>query len=254
MRFTVATAVDDYFVFDPQILGIEIPILVARSAEPTWKWFSTEAKTSILCVAAKLLPSRIVIGGEAPDAIPIAEYERLVQQFPTGYELKRYVAARVSAVIRQYTDASVDAELMLSNYLEKRITTQSKNYIQRFREAEIAKFEFLYSQYDITHYCSVKAMRIYTSCVGGILLALRERFQLFLTGFEKISFLTERLQAPRLKSLAPSNVTSKRSKSLEMHVKRKTEDLLRKKSEIYFGGLIPLKPASLITHNLYYVK
>ncbi|MBC3920047.1 DUF4263 domain-containing protein [Undibacterium sp. CY18W] len=146
MRFTVATAVDNYFVFDSDILDIEIPILIACSAEPTWKWFSTEAQTSILRVAAKLMPSRIVIGGEAPDAIPVAEYERLVQQFPTGYELKRYVAARVSAVLRQYTDASVDAELMLSNYLEKRIKTQPKNYIRRFREAEVAKFEFLYSQ------------------------------------------------------------------------------------------------------------
>ncbi|SDG77016.1 Shedu immune nuclease family protein [Janthinobacterium sp. YR213] len=146
MRFTVATAADGYFVFYPDILRVGVPILIARDAEPTWKWFSTEAKTSILSVAAKLMPSRIVIGGDAPDAIPVTEYERLVHQFPTGYELKRYVVARVSAVLRQYTDASVDGELMLRRYLTKRIKTKPASYIQLFREAEVAKFEFLYSR------------------------------------------------------------------------------------------------------------
>lgn len=146
IRFTVATTVGDYFVFDPDILRVGLPILIARDAKPTWKWFSAEAKTSILSVAAKLMPSRIVIGGGAPDAIPVKEYERLIQQFPTGYELKRYVIARVGAVLRQYTDASVDGELMLRQYVAKRIKTKSANYVQLFRDAEIAKFEFLYSR------------------------------------------------------------------------------------------------------------
>ncbi len=146
IRFTVATTVGDYFLFNPDILRVGLPILIARDAKPTWKWFSTEAKTSILSIAAKLMLSRIVIGGNAPDAIPVTEYERLVHQFPTGYELKRYVIARVSAVLRQYTDTPVDGELMLRKYLAKRIKTKSENYIQLFREAEVAKFEFLYSR------------------------------------------------------------------------------------------------------------
>ena len=146
MRFKVATAVDNYFVFDPMILRVGMPVLIARDASPTWKWFSTEAKTSILGVAAKLMPSRIVIGGNAPDAIPLIEYERLVQQFPTGYELKRYVIARVGAILRQYTDAQVDGEVLLRQYVAKRVKARPVSYIQRFREAEIAKFEFLSSQ------------------------------------------------------------------------------------------------------------
>ncbi|MBU4504994.1 MAG: hypothetical protein KJ740_01280, partial [Gammaproteobacteria bacterium] len=89
MRFVVATAKGNYFVFKPAIVQVTVPVLVARDVNPKWKWFSTEAKVSVLKLLADLRPSRIVIGGKATDAIPVSEYEKLVAQFPTPYELKR---------------------------------------------------------------------------------------------------------------------------------------------------------------------
>lgn len=146
VRFVVATAKGKYFVFKPPIVKLTIPVLVALDANPTWKWFSAETKVSVLKLLAELKPSRIVIGGEAPDAIPVLEYEKLVAQFPTPYELKRYVQSRLSVVFRELTDAKVDAEALLRKYVAKRVTARPQDLIQPFRELEMSKYEFLHKK------------------------------------------------------------------------------------------------------------
>lgn len=112
--FAVAIADGEYFRFKPEVLGFETPVLLHRGAQPNWKWFSAERKVSILGVIESLGLDRIVIGGPDPDAIPISEYERLLNQFPTPHELRRYVQARVETVVRQYTDPAIDAEALLN--------------------------------------------------------------------------------------------------------------------------------------------
>lgn len=143
VRFVVATAKGKYFVFKPAIVKVTVPVLVARDVNPRWKWFSAEAKVSVLKLLADLKPSRIVIGGEAADAIPISEYEKLVAQFPTPYELKRYVQSRLSVVFRELTDAKFDAAATLRKYVAKRVTAKPQDLIQPFRELEVSKYEFL---------------------------------------------------------------------------------------------------------------
>lgn len=143
VTFVVASAKGDYFVFKPEIVEVDVPVLVARDVTPTWKWFSAEERVSVLRLLADLRPSRIVIGGNAPDAIPVAEYERLVAQFPPAYELKRYVQSRLSIVFRELTDAKVDAEAMLRKYVAKRVTAQPQDLIQPFRMQEVSKYQFL---------------------------------------------------------------------------------------------------------------
>lgn len=144
--FVVATAKGKYFVFEPAIVKVTVPVLIARDVNPTWKWFSAEKKVSVLKLLADLKPSRIVIGGEATDAIPVPEYERLVAQFPTPYELKRYVQSRLSVVFRELTDAKVDAETTLRKYVSKRVTAKPQNLIQPFREQEVSKYEFIHKK------------------------------------------------------------------------------------------------------------
>ena len=146
VSFVVATAKGKYFVFKPAIVQVTVPVLVARDAIPTWKWFSAEAKVSVLKLLADLKPSRIVIGGGATDAIPVSQYEKLVAQFPTPYELKRYVLSRLSVMFRELTDAKVDADATLRKYVAKRVTAKPQNLIQPFRELEVSKYEFLHEK------------------------------------------------------------------------------------------------------------
>ena len=144
--FLVAEAEGEYFRFDPDVLPVGCPVLLSREAEPTWKWFTAERRTSILDVIARLRPSRIVIGGSAPDAIPLVEYQNLIDRFPTSHELKRYVLARVAAVAREYTDAEVDAESLFRRYVGRRLRRKARNIKKLFRADEERKYQFLYER------------------------------------------------------------------------------------------------------------
>ena len=143
LRFRIAKARGDYFEFDPDVVRVGPPVLLHRKAIPTWKWFSSERAVSILDVIAQLGPKRIVIGGSAPDAIPIADYENLVSQFPTPHELKRYTLARVASVVRNYVDTPVDAERLYRTYVEKRIHRRSHNFRAQFLRQDARKYDFL---------------------------------------------------------------------------------------------------------------
>ncbi len=140
--FVIAMAEGEYFRFKPQVLGFATPVLLHRDARPDWKWFSAERKVSILGIVQSLGLERIVIGGPAPDAIPIAEYERLLNQFPTPHELRRYVQARVSTVVRQYTEPTIDAEALLNAYVDKRTAATAPNLENPFRQFDVAKYAF----------------------------------------------------------------------------------------------------------------
>lgn len=144
MTFLVADAGrGKYFRFSESVLPVGVDVLLHRQARPTWKWFSAERKTSVLGVVAKLKPSRIVIGGPEPDAIPVTDYERLIDQFPSSHELKKYVLARVSTVVREYTDATVDAEAQLRKTVDRKVKGSPKDLAAPFRAADVRKYEYL---------------------------------------------------------------------------------------------------------------
>ena len=140
--FAIATADGVYFRFKPQVRGFETPVLLHQDARPNWKWFSAERKVSILNIVQSLGLERIVIGGPDPDAIPIPEYERLLNQFPTPYELRRYVQARVATVVRQYTEPAIDAEALLNTYVDRRTVAIAPNFEAPFRQFDVAKYAF----------------------------------------------------------------------------------------------------------------
>jgi hypothetical protein len=143
LRFRVAIARGQYFTFDPDVVQTGCPVLLDTKANPTWKWFSAERSVSILDVIAQLKPNRIVIGGSAADAIPITDYEKLVAQFPSPYELKRYTLARVASVVRDYVETPVDAEKLFQKYVDKRIDRKARNFRATFSKQDMRKYELL---------------------------------------------------------------------------------------------------------------
>jgi hypothetical protein len=143
LRFRLAIAHGDYFKFDPDVVQVDRPVLLHKDTKPTWKWFSSERAVSILGVIARLRPKRIVIGGPARDAIPIGAYEKLVAQFPTPFELKRYTLARVSSVVRDYVETPVDAEKLFQKYIEKRVSRKASDFRSQFLQQDAHKYKVL---------------------------------------------------------------------------------------------------------------
>lgn len=144
--FQVATLEGDYFVFDREILGIDCDLLIHKDVQLTYKSFTAEKRVSIFKVIAELKPGRIVIGGDMPESIPTQDFASLVDNFPRDRELKRYVLARVSSVVRDFVDTKVDAEHLFRRYINKRLKKNTKDIVGLFRQDEIRKYKFLYEK------------------------------------------------------------------------------------------------------------
>lgn len=144
VSFRVAQLTGEYFKFDTEILDLDCDLLVHRDVSLTYKLFTAEQKISIFRIIAELKPGRIVIGGSEPDAIPEADFNGLVKNFPSGFELKRYALARVSSVIRDFVETKVDAEQLFQRYVAKRLNKRSKNFREKFKHTEIEKYRFLH--------------------------------------------------------------------------------------------------------------
>ncbi|MDO9042798.1 MAG: DUF4263 domain-containing protein [Desulfocapsaceae bacterium] len=146
VSFRVAQLVNEYFTFDKKILGLDYELLIHQDVQLTYKLFTAEQKISIFQVIAELRPARIVIGGPESDAIPEIVFIGLINNFPSGFELKRYALARVSSVVRDFVETKVDAEQLFRRYVSKRLKKQSKNFRRIFNQSEIEKYRFLHSK------------------------------------------------------------------------------------------------------------
>jgi len=138
LSFVIGRAIDDeYFLVNDAVLDIDVPVLLTRGKQPHWKWFTAEERTSVMRVIAALRPSRNVIGGNAPDAVPVDVYEALIAQFPTEVERAKYMRARISGVVRQHTDAKVDAVADLAAYVGRRTVQRSHDLRGMLHEAAV---------------------------------------------------------------------------------------------------------------------
>jgi hypothetical protein len=146
LRFRLGRLREEYYVVEDGVLDIGTPVWLHKDCNPTWKWFSAERRVSVLGVIAQLRPTRIVIGGPQPDAIPVQEYERLLRRFPTPHELRRYSLARVAAVVREYLDTDVDAERAYQKYVNKLLQAPASDLTEPFRDIDAKKFQLLHQR------------------------------------------------------------------------------------------------------------
>lgn len=144
--FQIAKLDGEYFHFDRRILNLDVDLLIHREVKLTDKHFTAEQKISIFSIIAKLRPNRIVIGGDGPDSIPESSFHDLINNFPSGFELQRYVLARVSSVVREYVETEVDGQALFTRYVNKRLTKRTKNFRQAFNAGELRKYRFLHTK------------------------------------------------------------------------------------------------------------
>lgn len=146
VSFRIAQLEGEYFKIDKDILDLDYDLLIHRDVQLTYKFFTAEQRISIFKVIEKLRPDRIVIGGSESDAIPEIDFNGLVSNFPSGFELKRYALARVSSVVREFVETQVDAEKLFRRYVAKRLNKRTINFRQAFKQAEIEKYRFLHDK------------------------------------------------------------------------------------------------------------
>lgn len=143
VEFKIGSKQGEYFLIDRKILSIDFDLWIHKDVSLTYRSFTAEKNVSIFSRVNDLGPGEIRIGGNDPDSMPEKDFKRLIRYFPNTYELKRYVGARVSSVLRDFFDTKHDGEKQYHQYMNKKMVVTGNDLIAIFKDNEIAKYKVL---------------------------------------------------------------------------------------------------------------
>ncbi|RWL74509.1 MAG: DUF4263 domain-containing protein [Mesorhizobium sp.] len=147
-QFRFAKRRNGYFHIEGRVFAIDNPVLIAEAGlNLERKVFVAERNISVFSKIAELIaPDQpIIIGGSRANAIPIADFQALLNKFPNTGELNRYAAARVATVIGDYITPLRDARAHYESYLNRRrsMTTGAPLAQPELLQTEIEKYVFI---------------------------------------------------------------------------------------------------------------
>lgn len=144
--FLIGLKIDDYFHLDRDILSIDFDLYIHEDIWLTYKSFTAKKDVSIFARVNELSPGDIHIGGDFPENLPEVDFKRLINDFPNTYELKKYVLARVSSVLRDYFDTQTDGEGEYRKYMNRKLSAKNDDLIGMFKDGEIEKYSILHEK------------------------------------------------------------------------------------------------------------
>jgi hypothetical protein len=143
-RFRFAARRDGYFHIEGRIFSIDNPVYIVDSGlRIERRIFVAERNISIFGKVADLVEANqpIIVGGSLAGAIPVPDFQALLNKFPNTGELNRYAAARVSSVIGDYINPLKDAQAQYEAYMNRRRSTMTATLAQpELLQSEIEKY------------------------------------------------------------------------------------------------------------------
>lgn len=125
------------------ILNTQFDIKLSKLLPISKKTFIAHRGISIFSKIDQLVSEPIIISDDDQKAIPLSEFEELLNKFPTTTELNHYSHSRISLILKNYFETTTDAEQKLNDYLRKKPIRQSTAKIPAIYEYEIAKYEYI---------------------------------------------------------------------------------------------------------------
>ena len=141
VHFSFATLNGEYFKIKRGVLVDDFDIYFHESIEMEVEDFVTDSDISIFSTLASIMTKDIYIGGEQEEAVPLEGFINLLANFPNSYERKKYVQARVAAILREFVGSLKDAETQYHRYMNKKISKKGANLKRMFRDTELVKYE-----------------------------------------------------------------------------------------------------------------
>lgn len=139
----------EYYRIDGRILNMDNDLLIYKRTKIDINWFAPiqSYKYGVITIFDKidrLVSENIVIGGNLERAIPEAEWNAIVDNFPSQTEISHYYNSRVQALLEDYFTTMPDSKSKLVKYIEKReVARASRNSANGFDAYDkgISKFE-----------------------------------------------------------------------------------------------------------------
>lgn len=143
LKFIFGHLEEDYYKIKREILGIDISIFFHRDIKLTPKYFTAATNISIFKKINEVVKEDIYIGGKKPNSLSISDFKQILKNFPNTYEMKKYVDSRLSSVLSNYFDSTVDGEKKYITYMNKKISKKGLNLSEQCRPMEIEKYELI---------------------------------------------------------------------------------------------------------------
>ncbi|OPY85319.1 MAG: hypothetical protein A4E71_02140 [Smithella sp. PtaU1.Bin162] len=141
IEFVLGRLRGEYYKIDGRIMGTTISIFLYKSIKVSIKFFIAVKSIPVFKKISAVLTEDIFIGGSNANALPEAEFRKLIKNFPNTYELQKYAEARISAVLKNYVDSIIDGEEKYNTYMNKKISQKGLNLSEKYKYQELEKYE-----------------------------------------------------------------------------------------------------------------
>ncbi|MCK1088692.1 DUF4263 domain-containing protein [Serratia marcescens] len=141
IEFVVAEKIENYYRFHGELLGLDVDVFIHEEVNLSRKIFVAERLISIFKKIGKITNSDIYIGGNKIGCIPYVEFNKLINKFPSTYELNRYALARVESIISSYIESDGQHEKSYHDYLNKKIDLKNNSISNQLADYEEFKYQ-----------------------------------------------------------------------------------------------------------------
>ncbi len=146
--FVFAIKKEKYWRIEKDILATKYAILIAEdvfvqkiqyahisdllpNVSSIKKMFIAEKGISVFGRIDKLCDEQIIVGGNDPEAIPLADFNLFIAKFPTSTEIKHYANSRITNILQEYFPSMSDGEQRLQQFFRKKENRLKKISPQR---------------------------------------------------------------------------------------------------------------------------
>lgn len=141
--FVLGVADKIFYRIDKKILRLKHDLLISKSLEINIKTFVAYRNISVFRKIDALIDEPIIVGGNSENSIPIADFEKLLRNFPNSTELNYYAGARIAQILKDYLGTISDAQKRLEIHLDRKKTIEYVSRVSFLRSYESSKFEYI---------------------------------------------------------------------------------------------------------------
>lgn len=142
-KFVLGVEVGAFFSIKARILGTKFDVRLSKELSIDRKTFIAHRGISIFPRIDRLISEPIIIGESEENSIPIIEFNELLKHFPTTTELNHYSSSRISLILKNYFDSTIDAEQKLNSYLKRKPIDQPALEMPVIYEYEVSKYQYI---------------------------------------------------------------------------------------------------------------
>lgn len=140
-KFRIGEKKGEYYQLDNKVFLTENNFYIHESVSLNESFFTSYGKVSVFNKLDNLINEDLYIGGTELQAITEKEYKKIYSVIPKKYEVDKYIDARISAVLSNYFEPTIDAVEDYKKYINKKTITKESELLKIFSEYEVEKYQ-----------------------------------------------------------------------------------------------------------------